>query len=132
MAYETITPVVPEGAGATTIADAQWGIDNTLSGWIIQSENIQSDLVTDTTQDQKGRVIGQLDYDKHYTCQLDMIGNGTVPIPGAVDVEYAGETWKVQSVTYQGSYNDKKKYTVNLERWHNFPVQPTQNQTPNP
>ena len=122
MAYETISPVVPANVGPETIADAQWGIDNVLSGWIIQSENITNELVTDTTQDQKGRVIGQLDYDKHYTCQIDMIGNGTVPIPGAVDLSYAGATWKVQSVTYQGSYNDKKKYSVSLERWAHFPL----------
>lgn len=51
MAYETISPVVPANVGPETIADAQWGIDNVLSGWIIQSENITNELVTDTTQD---------------------------------------------------------------------------------
>lgn len=95
MAYETISPVVPANVGPETIADAQWGIDNVLSGWIIQSESITNELVTDTTQDQKGRVIGQLDYDKHYTCQIDMIGNGTVPTPGDVNFQYANATWKV-------------------------------------
>lgn len=127
MAYETITPVVPANAGPETIADAQWGIDNTLTGWIIQSENILSDLVTDTTQDQKGRVIGQLDYDKHFTCSIDMIGNGTVPTAGDTNFTYAGSQWKVQSVTYQGSYQDKKKYSVNLERWVHFPTTPQGN-----
>lgn len=125
--YETISPVVPGAADATTIADAQWGIDNTLPGgnglWIIQSETITSELVSDTTQDQKGRVIGQLDYDKHYTCQIDVIGNGELPTAGDTALEYAEKKWKVQSITYNGSYQDKKKYTINLERWEHFPQQ---------
>lgn len=123
--YETITPVVPAAADATTIGDAEWGIDNTLSAggtWIIQNENIVEDRSTDTTQDQKGRVIGQLDYDKHWTCSFDMIGKGDTPVPGDCDFEYAGQTWKVQSVTYNGTYNDKKKYSVSLERWEHFPA----------
>lgn len=43
--------------GGTLIRDAQWGIDNTLAGFIIQSEDYTNDLVTDTTQDQKGAVV---------------------------------------------------------------------------
>ena len=130
--YETITPVVPAAANETTIADAQWGIDNLLPSstgvWIIQSETITSELVTDTTQDQKGRVIGQLDYDKHYTCSLDVIGNGILPTMGDTTLEYADKKWKVQSITYNGSYQDKKKYTIALERWEHFPQQAAQSQ----
>lgn len=113
--------------GKTLIRDAQWGIDNTLTGWIIQSEDYTNDLVSDTTQDQKGAVVSQLDYDHHYTCTLTVVGNGTVPTVGATDFTWkdsdggSNKTWKVQSVTFNGSYNDKKKYTINLERWDNFP-----------
>lgn len=37
---------------------------------------------------------------------------------------YSGDAvdWKVQSINYNGSYNDKKKYTINLERWQNYPA----------
>ena len=88
------------------------------------------DRSTDQTQDQKGRVVHELDYDKHYTCTVQVIGTGTLPDVGVEtfkfttsDGEVGGtKNWKVQSVTYNGSYNDKKKYTINLERWANYPA----------
>ena len=122
----------PETAG-TMIKQAQWGIDNSLSGWIIQSESITREAITDTTQDQKGAVVSQLDYDEHFTLTLNMIGgtggagDGTedakLPTVGDIDFVYAERKWKVTNVTYNGSYQDKKSYTVTAERWTNFPVQ---------
>ena len=122
----------PETAGAM-IKGAQWGIDNSLSGWIIQSESITREAITDTTQDQKGAVVSQLDYDEHFTLTLNIIGgtggagDGTedakLPALGDTSFEYAGRKWKVTNVTYNGSYQDKKSYTVTAERWTNFPVQ---------
>ena len=122
----------PATAGAM-IKQAQWGIDNSLTGWIIQSESITREMITDTTQDQKGAVVSQLDYDEHFTLTLNMIGgtggsgDGTedtaLPQIGDTAFEYAGKKWKVTNVTYNGSYQDKKSYTVTAERWHNFPSQ---------
>lgn len=118
---------------AGVMNDTQWGIDNTLSGFIVQSEDYNEDRSTDQTQDQKGRVVYDLDYDRHYTCTLQVIGTGNLSSQGC----YVGSTtfqwqqsptisakthWKVQSIAYNGSYNDKKKYTINLERWQNYPA----------
>ena len=128
MADISLSAVVPTGA-AGNISDASWGIDNVLSGFIIQSEDFTEDRMTDQTQDQKGRVVYDLDYDRHWTCSLQVIGNGALPTVGSTTFQYAqgpGLTavanWKVQNVTYNGSYNDKKKYTINLERWQNYPA----------
>ena len=123
---------LPTDAGSL-IRDAQWGINNSLSGWIIQSESITREAITDTTQDQKGAVVSQLDYDEHFTLTLNMIGgtggsgDGTedtaLPEIGDTAFAYAGKNWKVTNVTYNGSYQDKKSYTVTAERWHNWPAQ---------
>lgn len=125
--------LVPTAAG-DKVSDASWGIDGVLSGFIIQSEDFNEDRSTDQTQDQKGRVVYDLDYDRHYTCSLQVIGNGTLPDVGSTTFQWyptpeasKGATgskvnWKVQSITYNGSYNDKKKYTINLERWQNYPA----------
>ena len=122
----------PDTAG-TMIKTAQWGVDNSLSGWIIQSESITREAITDTTQDQKGAVVSQLDYDEHFTLTLNMIGgtggsgDGTedtaLPQVGDTAFAYAGKNWKVTNVTYNGSYQDKKSYTLVAERWHQFPAQ---------
>lgn len=132
MADISLSAVVPSGA-AGYMSDAAWGIDNVLTGFIIQSEDYTEDRSTDQTQDQKGRVVYDLDYDRHFTCTLQVIGNGNLSSQNC----YVGSTtfswqqsptlsakvkWKVQSVTYNGSYNDKKKFTINLERWQNYPA----------
>lgn len=119
----------PTDAG-TLIRTSQWGIDSTLSGFIIQDVQINEERVTDTTQDQKGAVVSQLDYDSHWTMNMTVIGgdgseDGSVGGIQAGDTafEWAGHKWKVTNVTYQGTYNDKKKYSVSAERWTNFPAQ---------
>ena len=123
----------PTDAGQL-IRKEEWGIDNALANCIIQTENVTEDRSTDTTYDQKGAVASQLDYDKHWTLQLDVIGDSALlPFTGdssAADVgdiafNYGGHNWKLQSCAYTGSYQDKKKYVLNAERWMWFPDQPT-------
>lgn len=120
----------PANAGSI-IRGEEWGIDNTLANCIIQSESITEERITDTTQDQKGAVVSQLDYDEHFTLSLTVLcdsasapitGTGSAFQPGDNSFSYANKKWKLTSVQYQGSYNDKKKYTINAERWKNFPA----------
>lgn len=117
----------PTNAGSL-IRGSQWGIDAILSGFIIQDVSINEERVTDTTQDQKGAVVSQLDYDQHWTMSMNVIGgdgseNGSVGSISAGDIDFtwAGHKWKVTGVQYQGNYADKKKYTISAERWTNFP-----------
>ena len=46
----------PTTAGSL-IRGSQWGIDSTLSGFIIQDVQIAEERITDTTADQKGSVV---------------------------------------------------------------------------
>lgn len=130
----------PAGAGLL-IRQEEWGIDHTIdadggSNFIIQNESINEEVITDTTQDQKGAVVSQLDYDKHWTLTFDVIGDtaavstalgGTVSgdgtfVAGDVQFFYGNVPWKITSVNYAGAYNDKKKWSVTAERWVNFPT----------
>ena len=114
----------PANAGSLIRGD-EWGIDNTLTGFIVQSEDIAEEVIQDVTQDQKGAVVSELDYDKHWTLTLGLIGDTDAALPevGDITFTYAGAKWKVNSVTYTGAYNDKKKFSVVAERWINFPAQ---------
>lgn len=114
----------PTNAG-TLIRGNEWGIDNTLSGFIVQSEDITEEVISDTTQDQKGAVVSQLDYDQHWTLTLGVIGdtNATLPQVGDITFQYGGYKWKVLNVTYTGTYNDKKKWSITAERYRLFPEQ---------
>lgn len=117
-------PATPTNAD-TLIRGNEWGIDNTLSGFIIQSEDIAEEVITDTTQDQKGAIVSQLDYDQHWTLTLGVIGDtaATLPEVGDTTFEYGGHKWKVLTVTYTGAYNDKKKFSITAERYRLFPAQ---------
>lgn len=116
---------LPANAGSL-IRSSEWGIDNLLTDCIIQSETITKEAVTDTTQDQKGAVVSQLDYDYHWTLALDVIGDSAASAVSDTNVgdtafSYASVLWKVTGITYTGTYNDKKKWHITAERWVNFP-----------
>lgn len=126
---------MPVGAG-NLIRQEEWGIDHTIDDFIIQNETINEEVITDTTQDQKGAVVSQLDYDKHWTLTFDIIGDtahvsqalggvanddGTF-VAGDTGFLYGNVPWKIMSVNYAGAYNDKKKWSVTAERWVNFPT----------
>ena len=123
---------LPATAGQM-IRGAQWGIDNTLSGWIIQSEDITRSVITDPTQDQKGALVSELDYDETWSLVLNVIGgtggsgdcteDAALPQVGDTSFTYAGHKWKVDGVAYQGSFADKKKYTITAHRNKQFPAQ---------
>lgn len=130
--YELTDGIQPTDAGkAITDQNAEWGIDSSFNMYIIQSEDLNSELVTDQTTDQKNRVVSELDYDKHWTLTLQVIGAGkydkkpgdVISYRPAIGTEFPqAVNWKIRSITYNGSYNDKKKYTFTLERWTNFPA----------
>ena len=125
----TLTPASAEG-----ITKDGWGIDATLTGFIIQSATVNCSRITDPTQDQKGAVISELDYDQKWDLTLDVIGNpGSSTVADFEDAQigvevgdtafsWNGHTWKVDSVTYQGSFQDKKRYQITAHRYKNFPA----------
>lgn len=135
--YELTSALAPTTAGNQYGTNqSEWGIQSTFGDCIIQSEDVTSEFITDQTQDQMGRVVSELDYDKHWTCTLQVIGAGDLTAtysPGkiisftpanygeSIDIPSDNKNWKIRSVSVNGSYNDKKKYTFTLEKWTNFP-----------
>lgn len=120
-----ISAVVPQ-------TDAAWGITDVLSSGhvILQNVDISEERITDTTQDQTGAVVSQLDYDKHWTLDITFIGPRSfnpAPInaaPGSVTFLFRDHNWKVLTLTETGAYNDKVKFNLTAERWNNYPAQP--------
>lgn len=119
----------PADAG-DVIRTAQWGIDARLSGFIIQDVQITTERVTDDTQDQKGALVSQLDYDERYTGTMTVIGgdgseDGTVGgiAIGDTAFEWANKKWKVTGLQYTGNYADKKRYEISFFRSALFPSQ---------
>lgn len=118
---------LPANAGSMIRTD-QWGIDSTLTGFIIQDVSIAEEAITDVTQDQKGAVVSELDYDKRWTGTMTVIGGdgsedgsvGTLSV-GDTTFSWANKTWKIDNITYRGNYQSKKMYDISFHRAVNFP-----------
>ena len=125
-----LTGSVKPATAGTLIRDEQFGIDATLSGYIIQNVTISKTRVYDETYDQKNSLVSELDTDEQWTVSMTVIGgdgNEDATIPGITvgdtAFEFNGKKWKVRSCTYNGTYNDKKSYSLELFRSSNFPAQ---------
>lgn len=123
---------IPATAGSV-INKEQYGIDFLFPGYIVQSATITQSVNEDITQDQKNAIVSRLDLDHIYDATVEVIGgsseDGTLSASGGnievgdIAYNFAGHNWKVTGVTYNGSFQDKKRYSVTLQRSTNFPAQ---------
>ena len=121
---------IPATAGSV-INKEQYGIDFLFPGFIVQSATITQSVNEDITQDQKNSIVSRLDLDHIYDATVEVIGgsteDGTLSSSGGnievgdIAYNFAGHNWKVVSVTYNGSFQDKKRYTCQLQRSTNYP-----------
>ena len=121
---------IPATAGSVITKD-QYGIDFLFPGFIVQSATITQSVNEDITQDQKNAIVSRLDLDHIYDATVEVIGgsteDGTLSSSGGnievgdIAYNFAGHNWKVVSVTYNGSFQDKRRYTVQLQRSTNYP-----------
>lgn len=121
---------IPATAGSV-INKENYGIDFLFPGYIVQSATITQSVNEDITQDQKNSIVSRLDLDHIYDATVEVIGgsteDGTLSASGGnievgdIAYSFAGHNWKVTGVTYNGSFQDKKRYTVTLQRSTNFP-----------
>ena len=120
--------VLPTGAG-DIIRKEQYGIDAVLSGYIIQNVSISKSRTSDDTFDQKNSLVSQLDVDERWDMSMTVIGGSDEDATlaglevGDITFTWNGKKWKVNSCTYNGTYNDKKSYSITAFRTTNFPAQ---------
>ena len=120
--------VLPTGAGEI-IRKEQYGIDAVLSGYIIQNVSISKSRTSDDTYDQHNSLVSQLDVDERWDMQMSIIGGSNEDCElenlevGDIAFTWNGKKWKLTGITYSGSYDSKKAYTLNAFRTTNFPKQ---------
>ena len=100
------------------------GVTNTLTGYIVQNEEIADEDVNDPTDDQKGARVAEDNVDNKKTLKLTLIGPDTAPTTaGSITFAYASAKWKVDSCVGSKAYNEKVKWSINAHRFTNFPPQ---------
>lgn len=117
---------LPNTAG-TIIRKEQYGIDATLEGYIIQNVSISKSRTSDDTYDQKNALVSQLDVDERWDFSATIIGGSDEDATldglevGDTTFTWNNKKWKITSCTYNGTYNDKKSYSITAFRTTNFP-----------
>lgn len=119
---------IPTTAG-NIIRKEQYGIDAIIENCIIQNVSISKSRTSDDTYDQKNALVSQLDVDERWDFSATIIGPSNEDCDlegievGDTTFTWNNKKWKITSCTYNGTYNDKKQYSITAFRTTNFPAQ---------
>ena len=106
----------PSTAGNTAVI---YGVEETLSGYILQDFNVNEDVNTVQIPDQKGAIAQVFPLQHHWTLSFTAIGSGTAPVTVGSTLKPEGQdiTYYVNSCERRATYNDTQKWSVQLEAW---------------
>ena len=118
MAY-TFVPSTAASAIAPTVI---YGVEDTLSGYILQDINVTEDINTVQIPDQKGAIAQVRGFQKHWNISFTAIGPNSAPGGGAGStITFTTSTGSfkafVQSCERRATYNDTQKWSVTMEAW---------------
>lgn len=113
---------------ATTpaITGAVRGISNTLSGYVVQSENMTKSPIFEQVPDQNGAIGYEAVYDHREELSLSVTSNGSTTAAPTVQNEtiaYAGKNWFVDSCEEAGTYQGVRKWNIRAHKFDNWPAQ---------
>ena len=118
----------------SSISGSPRGIANTLTGFVVESENITETPQQEDFDDQNGARADERVFDTRVDLELTVYGassSATTPPTTAISnsggktIAYASHNWKVDSIKEAGTYNGRRRWTINAHRYDNFPAQPT-------
>ena len=109
----------PSTAASITVA---YGVDNELTGYIVQNEDISENTQNLEIADQKGRTCQVIAYDKGMTLRLTVIGPSTAPCDAGdtfawKDKDGTAQNYIVQNVNRTCVYNDTAKWQIEAVAW---------------
>ena len=116
----------------TKLGGSPRGIQNTLTGFVIENETITETPVQEDTDDQMGARADEQVYDTRVDLRLTVYGaSATADISsvtpslasGGKKIVYGGKTYKVDSIEEAGTYNGKRRWNISAHKYDNFPAQ---------
>lgn len=107
---------VPSTAGNTSVI---YGVQEQLSGYILQDFNVNEDVNTVQIPDQRGAIAQVFPLQHHWTLSFTAIGSGTAPVTvgSTLKPENQDIVYYVNSCERRATYNDSQKWAVQLEAW---------------
>lgn len=116
-----------------SISGSPRGISNTLTGFVVESEEFNETPVQEDFDDQIGARADEQVYDTRKELTLTVYGQTSAAAisgvltaisgSGGNTITYAGKNWKVDSCREAGTYNGKRRWTITAHRYDNFPAQ---------
>ena len=117
----------------SSISGSPRGISNTLTGFVVESEEFNESPVQEDFDDQNGARADEQVYDTRKELTLTVYGASSaaaissaltaIATSGGYSVAYASAKWKVDSCREAGSYNGRRRWTITAHRYDNFPPQ---------
>lgn len=112
---------------STIAAGTPRGIQNTLAGYVVETENITPADRSEEVPDQNGAIADEISYDKRTDLRLTVrsatTGKTAPATAGSASFQYADAKWKVDSVEEAGSYNGLRRWNIVAHRYTNYPAQ---------
>lgn len=103
------------------------GIQNTLTGYVIETESIVPTDVCEPVPDQDNATADEITYDTRTDLRLTVrsatTGKTAPATAGSTTFSYAGAKWKIDSCEEAGSYNGLRRWNIVGHRFTNFPPQ---------
>jgi len=118
-----------------SISGSPRGISNTLTGFVVESEEFNETPVQEDFDDQKGARADEQVYDTRVDLTLTVYGAtsqasidsvlSAIANSGGKKITYAQKIYKVDSCREAGTYNGKRRWTITAHRYDNFPKSST-------
>lgn len=116
-----------------SISGSPRGIAHTLTGFVVESEEINPTPVQEDFDDQNGARADEKVYDTRVDLNLTVYGASAnadidsvltaITNSGGNTITYASKKWKVDSCREVGTYNARRRWTITAHRFDNFPPQ---------
>ena len=117
------------------ISGSPRGISRTLSGFVIENEEINPTPVQEDFDDQNGARADEKVYDTRVDLNITVYGAtasadissvlADIPTSGGQSITYGGKVYKVDGCREVGTYNGRRRWTITGHRFDNFPPQGT-------
>lgn len=118
-----------------SISGSPRGIQNTLSGFVIESEENNPTPVQEDFDDQNGARADEKVYDTRTDLNITVYGASAsanissvlspIANSGGQSITYGGHVYKVDSCREVGTYNGRRRWNIIGHRFDNFPAQPS-------
>lgn len=115
------------------ISGSPRGISNTLTGFVVESEEINPTPVQEDFDDQNGARADERVYDTRVDLTLTVYGAtaqaridsvlSAIANSGGQSITYGNHKYKVDSCREVGTYNARRRWTITAHRFDNFPAQ---------